>query len=584
MNPNQQQTLPDGTIPDKKVLKVMKAIRQIESSGNYEAIGDNGTSAGAFQWNNGKEKLTPGQIPKNFLAHAQEAGVDVQDFTKASQNKVAYSIMKKWKDVDGLDPEEIAAKWNGAKRDANGRLTYIAPEYGEKFRTALFGGQQGVQPEVTPSQPSVQAPAGNYPTPPEVTPFVAAEKPEFEKEKGMGRKAAEFLFPILEDKERTGVQTAADIALSAATLIPGGGAFGLGGKTLMQGGKGILKSILPKLMKPSTVAKGGGLGYGYDVLSNLSEGKTDAEEVLTPGVGTFFGAGAPLVSRAFKGTKIAQKALDEDAMDKAMDIISPNITKKTAKGAIKKGLVGRGGATGGRIEMGTDTRQTKAAESLKDLIKTGALKTTDTVDTKAKVVRAEIANTAELLERQLKETETLPIKREELDDLLNKTKEIFEESPALVGDAGKSAERIYKKFTSFLPSDGDVTPADILKARKKLDVWIQNEGRGSAFNPTLETAISKGLREIRQGANKLMASKAPNVEVAKMFEKQTSLYDALESIAENEYKQVGTSRTGRYFQRHPYQKEAIKGALSTAGAGIVGGGITSAYLGDKLSD
>ena len=122
---------------DPKVLKVLRGIRTVESGGDYNAIGDNGASAGAFQWNNNKVKLQPGEMPARFLDHAKEAGVQVNDFSRASQNKVAYSIMKKWKD-EGLQPEEIAAKWNGAKKDpTTGRLTYVAPEYGVKFRNAL---------------------------------------------------------------------------------------------------------------------------------------------------------------------------------------------------------------------------------------------------------------------------------------------------------------------------------------------------------------------------------------------------------------------------------------------------------------
>lgn len=583
---------------DPTILNLTKAIRKAEGFNGDPNIRGKAGEWGAYQFMEG-----------TWDRYAKELGVNAKwgQASLAQQNEVAYKKFKQWKDA-GYNVGQIASMWNAGEGRPNayaegwrkvdpktGEVIFDTPAYAQKVATeyqrlkAESGGQatpplyqqQGGQ---TPPL-NQQVPAVNPPTLEETKQKLQAKrdlKVEDPAEKGFGRKAAEFLFPILEDKDRTVTQAVADTALSVATLIPGGGAIGLGAKTAMQGGKGVLKSILPKLMNKSTVAKGGGLGYGYDVLSNLSEGETDAGEVLKPGVGTFLGAGAPIVSRGFKGTKVAQKALDEDAMDKAMDIVAPNITKKNAKGAIKKGLVGRGGATGGRIEMGADTRQTKAAESLKDLIKRGALKATDTVDSKAQVVRAEIADTAELLERQLKETESLPIKREELDDLLNKTKEIFEESPALVGDAGKSAERIYKKFTSFLPSDGDVTAADILKARKKLDVWIQSEGRGNSFNPTLETAISKGLREIRQGANELIAKKAPNVEVANMLRKQSSLYDALESIAENEWKQVGTTRTGRFLKRNPGTKAALGTVAASIGSGV-GGAIGTTYVMNKLN-
>lgn len=146
------ETLNDGTQLDPKVLKVMRAIRQIESGGDFNAVGDNGTSAGAFQWNNGPVKLTPGAAPANFVRDAQSVGLNGADFSPANQNKVAYFKIKGWKD-EGLQPEEIAAKWNGAKKDASGRFTYINPDYGVKFRTALGSPQTNTPSLATSATP-----------------------------------------------------------------------------------------------------------------------------------------------------------------------------------------------------------------------------------------------------------------------------------------------------------------------------------------------------------------------------------------------------------------------------------------------
>jgi hypothetical protein len=126
-------TMQDGTQLDPKAVKVMKAIRQVESGGDYNAVGDNGNAKGAFQFN---EKSGPGwkNLAKQYL------GDENATFDKGNQNKVAYSRIKQWKD-EGKQPEEIAALWNGAKKDTNGKYTYNNPEYGQKFRTALSGDQ-----------------------------------------------------------------------------------------------------------------------------------------------------------------------------------------------------------------------------------------------------------------------------------------------------------------------------------------------------------------------------------------------------------------------------------------------------------
>lgn len=134
-------TLQDGTQLDPKVVKVMQAIRKVESNSDFNAIGDNGTSAGAYQWNNDGKKLAPGEIPINFQNQAKSVGLNSDDFSPANQNKVWYTWAKQLKDA-GHSPDEIAAFQNGAKKDpTTGQYTYVNPEYGQKFRDALVSNQ-----------------------------------------------------------------------------------------------------------------------------------------------------------------------------------------------------------------------------------------------------------------------------------------------------------------------------------------------------------------------------------------------------------------------------------------------------------
>lgn len=135
MQPN-NLTMPDGTVLDPKVLKVMGAIRNVESGGNYSAVGDNGDSHGAYQFNK-----------DNYKNWAKQYGVDPNDFSPAAQNKVAYLRMKAMKD-EGNGPEDIAARWNGSTLDPKtNRYNYNNPDYGVKFRDALMG--KPVTPQTT---------------------------------------------------------------------------------------------------------------------------------------------------------------------------------------------------------------------------------------------------------------------------------------------------------------------------------------------------------------------------------------------------------------------------------------------------
>ena len=545
-----KQTLPtDASQLDPKVVKVMSALKKIESGGDYNAVGDldREVSRGAYQFNK-----------NNFQNWAKEYGLDPNDFSPANQNKLMYSRIKKQKDA-GLEVEEIAALHNGAKKGPDGRYTYINPQYGEKFRSAL-GATQTAQASTV---------GGTYTPPPEIKPFEAAAPQETKQEKGIVRKGVEFLFPILEDKERTGLQTAADLGLSALTLVPGLGAAGLGAKAGLLGGKVALKGLVPAF-KGANALKGAAAGYGVDVLSNVSEGET-GKGTLMPGLGTVLGgAGGALLGRA-KGATAGKNIIDEQALDEALDIVAAPARKANIKAALKQGLGGRAGLVGSKVAVGADTKTKNAAEAIKDMVVSGEIKAGHTVEQNANAVRSKIETLADDLETKLTSMEIQPlITRQELQKLIKNTEKKFKEDEILVGDAGESAKRIFNKFIKYLPKGRDITAIDILKARKALDAEVRSSGRGRLFDPKIETAISTALREIRQGANDLLASKAPDVAVKESLQQQSRLYDALEAIAENGWKDVGKGAVQRYMQRHPNQKALLQyGVGGGVGAGVL---------------
>lgn len=248
---------------DPSVVKVMSALKKIESGGDYNAVGDldKGVSKGAYQFNRNNWS----DWAKQYLGDA------AAPMTPANQNKLMYTRIKQQKD-QGLQPEEIAAIHNGARKDAGGKFTYINPVYGEKFRNAL--GTVGAKTD--PSRPIVAPPI----------------KTELEetKDKNVLSKIVDFMFPILEKKERTPLQTVGDLGLSALWFVPGLG----GAASTALRGAGLAAKTASTVSK---VAEGAALGYGTDVGTKLSEGKGVGES-LTPGAGTLVGgATGGLVSR-----------------------------------------------------------------------------------------------------------------------------------------------------------------------------------------------------------------------------------------------------------------------------------------------
>ncbi len=93
----------DGTELDAGIVNLSKAIRARESKGDYNAVGDAGTSKGAYQFNG-----------SNFENWAKEASLDPNDFSPVNQDKVAYYKIKSFKDK-GYSPEQVAAAWNAGE-------------------------------------------------------------------------------------------------------------------------------------------------------------------------------------------------------------------------------------------------------------------------------------------------------------------------------------------------------------------------------------------------------------------------------------------------------------------------------------
>lgn len=161
----------DPATADHQVIKVAQAIRNIESGGKFDAVGDNGHSYGAYQWNNGNKPLEQGQTPVNWQNMAKQfLGSADAPMTPENQNFVAYSQIKHYKD-QGLSPASIDALWNGGKADPMnpGQYLHISPQRAQKFNNELASVAQG-QSTITPqinggstdsSEPSLGGFAGN---------------------------------------------------------------------------------------------------------------------------------------------------------------------------------------------------------------------------------------------------------------------------------------------------------------------------------------------------------------------------------------------------------------------------------------
>lgn len=156
---------------DPTIINLAKAIRQKESGGDYSAVGDAGTSTGAFQFQPNTWKLYAGQI----------LGDQNAPMTRQNQNAVVYGKLKQFKD-QGWNAAQSVAAWNAGEQKAadgswtnnvgtteiNGqKIKYNTPQYVKDVMGIYQKLKQGSQygyitqafPESTPS-PQQQQPTG----------------------------------------------------------------------------------------------------------------------------------------------------------------------------------------------------------------------------------------------------------------------------------------------------------------------------------------------------------------------------------------------------------------------------------------
>lgn len=180
-------TLNSGEQLDPQAVKLMQAIRQKESGGNYGAVGDAGTSKGAFQF---QDRTWHGD-DKNKGWAEEILGDRNAAQTKENQNKVAYTKIKQWKD-QGFTPEQVAAAWNAGEARAkdgswannkgtttiNGKkIAYDTPTYVQDVLAIATGKKPGLN-QVQTQQKNNVATSANVAQADAGTPTAQPEKKE----------------------------------------------------------------------------------------------------------------------------------------------------------------------------------------------------------------------------------------------------------------------------------------------------------------------------------------------------------------------------------------------------------------------
>lgn len=464
---------------DQEAVQLARAIKRVENPKfDSNAKGASG-EFGYYQW-----------MPETWASTTKKYNLDAADLSEENQNKAAYMTIKELKD-QGKQPDQIAAFWNSGKTEGweNMRgvnkynVKYDVPGYVGKVRQAYdaIGAGQSTEGIVSPSTVGHQ----QIVDPRSTTEKVA--KGLIDLNIGAVKGAGRTITGALEQGEAVANQTAGRV-VSAIT--------GRGFKPLPEeelgGNIARNESVKQTLTPTNTMQKIG--GYAEKV-----------GEIALPG--------------GITGTMALKARTAARVFDDALQIVAPKEGVIAMRQAIRSGKAS--------VDAGLD----RMAKSIEDLVSKKVVSPKNSSLDNAEAVRVKLVNEAETLEKNLRSQEVQPIvSPQEVGTIVQKANAAIGENPTMVGDASEIAGRIFTKFSSFLPQKGDITAADILSARKKLDAWVKSQ-KPKALDPNHENAFSVAMRAIRTEANKLVAEKAPDVGVQESLKLQSTLYDVIEALA-----------------------------------------------------
>lgn len=578
---------------DPAIVNLTKAISLQESSKDgktpsYDAVGDNGTSHGAYQWQ-----------PGNFEAAAKAAGLNPSDMSPENQNKVAYAQVKSYRDR-GFTPAQIAAAWNAGETKAkdgswqqnvgtttiNGKpIHYDTPGYVagvNKYYRQLAGTGTSVSSETDYNPKPFSNPTNNSNTGAGQFDFAGgtAETPKAPDDSLLGQ-----LGTNLGDAGQ-GVASAAQRGVSGeinplSSAIQGAGAIG----------KGI--GDVTNTVLTHTPIVGGLLKAGENVIGDL------AQKAAGTGIG----------KSAIQGYQGFEQEHPEAAGDigglvniaTAIPMLKGlGLAKSAVTGAVERGLVGGTDSVLEAVAPKLSARETAEAISKRGTTQQGVLRKTvlnpdKRVQEIAGTVKENVPgfNPSKPLVYNINQTQQVVSKMADdlkqqvlasgkdkiypFQELASKLNSI--ERPLLVSSdttLNNAYDRVISKAMDIIKSNGGKV-SNLLDARQEFDAFIQRQFP-NLYNSETLTPMRQAVKDIRNGITNFTAGQMPEVALKESLLTQHRLITAIENMAEKAASgvsnEIGSTAISRVAARHPLITGLVKKGLHYGAEGLgVGAGL-----------
>lgn len=296
-------------------------------------------------------------------------------------------------------------------------------------------------------------------------------------------------------------------------------------------------------------------------------------DVATLGIGS--GAAKPIT----KGLELAGQslersgaaAIDANAFRFAQDLVKPLETS-----ASKLDQVKRTTEAGGIFKKDIVTPTGSEIQSAQEVAKIPGISPNNTFQKNFNIVRDYNVQEAQKLEADVA-TYDFVIPKKEVISKLNQAARELENSPLIVGDAEKMAQKLLNGAKQFVEKNQG-KGSGLLQARKDYDNWVLQQ-KPKAFDAKAENAFTLANRAIRDTLNTVLDENAVNLGVKDSLKRQSVLYRAMDNIAEKAAKEANTV-FGRSLERIGEalgtRNKLVQTLAAATGVGVFGAAATYA--------
>jgi hypothetical protein len=574
--PTNSQSTSQATTLDPQVVNLAKAIRQVESGGNYQAKGGSGEH-GAYQW-----------MPSTWASDSQKylgQNIPLEQSTPEQQNEVAYKKIADWK-AAGFNVGQIASMWNagGGHPDAylqnhvgtnSQGVSYNTPAYAEKVAKAyqqFKANTPGFNP--TPySNPTIDSGVPNPNTQQSISTqqktdnpiniggidFRPLLQPTINAGKSIVAPIGDVINDIKGQSDKTALQQLGDVGLSALWFLPFGDiAEGIAGGAEAIGASAKAASAI------GSIGTGIGTGYASDVAGNLAQGKTGTE-ALKPGVGTVTG-GALGATSAGAGQIYSSLRGEEQAINKAAQAY------EDAAGATKSGIKGMSKTASRGLNPNSEFLANAGIPPETQEINGRRVFTTGADSQSQKTIQQRISDLTDLRDKAIEKTSaTVSLNQMRQDALKQVQNEFF-------GTARTSAENhINQEFDAYAQQHGgndNISLTDANNIKKDL----QSKTNYDATRPSQITQANGVMAKIAKNQVENTANQAGSPAIKELNKVIQQHIDSLDFLNKINGQTVKGGRIGNYIAR----------GIGTAAGGLIGhtfgGGLTGDILGGAIGE